>query len=476
MPHSIALHGLPAPHAAAALQGPTMLPAGERLSLREMAGRRSATGPESVQWLLSHGAVQRHAADVLAHVQAGGAAHFGWDAGAFDALAARVLQALRADDAPAPRQRPWSRYASGGVDRWGELAWAEGLAPGALADHHCIERARTRVDLLLVTAVLACEPARGWRLRDAASAQELGGADALAVGALRLFASGACSAQPHHPLRADAVALAALQASDLAAAFPAWDGRPLPGLERRAARLRRLGAVAQAHPWLFAPTEDPQRLRLGHLLDSVLDLCVDEAAEPPGRLQAEALITLLLVPLNTLTPGRLAWRETPLGDCWAHPHAPQGLVPLHGLAQWLALGCIEPLRDAGLTLEGLGAAPAAASWRLGGWLLDAGVLRPRGRTAAGPQPRRGCAGPHRAAARLDDPAVVEWRAASVAAIEQLAQTALAQHDTPARWRQPGALHGLLCRLAREDAERLRADATPAWLPDAGALMQAGTPG
>lgn len=442
--------------------------------------------------LLTLSAVQRHAAPLLARIQAGESPHFSWDGAAFDALLQRAADVLRRADAAPPRQPPWPRYACGEVDRWGELAWAEGLAPGALADHHCEERARTRIDLLLVTALLACDAAPGWRYRDRASGQELAGSDALAVAALRFFASGACSAQPHHPLRADADALAAITAETLAAAFPPHEGRPLPALERRAERLRRLGRVAQAHPALFAAPEGEGRLRLGHLLDACLERAhggvpagaqtsvhtamqagmhaamqagmhtgrhaAAQAGMPAGALAADDLLALLLVPLNDLAPGRLSLSGQPLGDCWAHPHAPGGLVPLHGLAQGLALGLVEPLRDAGLTLHGLGAAPAAAGWRLGGWLLDAGVLCPRQPHLLAQRPR------------LDALPVVEWRAATGAAIEQMAHALLAQHDTPPRASAPGALHGLLRRLAREDAAHRRPDAAPAWLPDAAGLL------
>lgn len=402
--------------------------------------------------LLTLSAVQRHAAPLLARIQAGESAHFTWDPAAHEALLARLGPALREAGGTPGRPSPWPRYARGDIDRWGELAWAEGLAPGALADHHRDERARTRIDLLLVTALIACEAAPGWRYRDLASGQELDGADALAVAALRFFASGACSSQPHRPLRADARALAGLSAQHLAAAFPAPAGQAVPGLERRAARLRRLGAVALAHPALFAPPQEPDNLRLGHLLDA----CLAQASD--GVLAADDLLALLLVPLNELAPGRLSLSGQPLGDCWAHPHAPEGLVPLHGLAQWLALGLVEPLRDAGLSVQGLGPAPAAAGWRLGGWLLDLGVLRPR-------QP-----GLLAEPARLDAPAVVEWRAATCATFEQVAQALLGQHDTPARAAAPGALHALLCRLARDDAARLRPGAAPAWLPQAAGLL------
>lgn len=436
----------------------------EGSGLGQAGDDRAGTTPtaQRARPLLTLSAVQRHAAPLLARIQAGESAHFTWDAQAHEALLARLGPAVREAAGAPGRPSPWPRYAHGDVDRWGELAWAEGLAPGALADHHREERARTRIDLLLVTALIACEGAPGWRYRDLASGQEVAGADALAVAALRFFASGACSSQPHRPLRADARALAGLAPQQLAAAFPAVDGQPLPGLARRAARLRRLGEVALAHAALFCPEpdvpgQDPPRqalgpVRLGHLLDA----CLQRARD--GVLAADDLLALLLAPLNDLAPGRLSISGQPLGDCWAHPHAPEGLVPLHGLAHWLALGLVEPLRDAGLTVQGLGVAAAGAGWRLGGWLLDTGVLRPR-------QP-----GLLARPARLDEPAVVEWRAATCAAFDPIGQALLGQHDTPARAAAPGALHTLLCRLAREDAARLRPGGRPAWLPPGGELL------
>ena len=84
-------------------------------------------------------------------------------------------------------------------------------------------------------------------------------------------------------------------------------------------------------------------------------------------------------------------------------------MPFHKLSQWLTYSLLEPLQWAGVRVDGLDALTGLPEYRNGGLLIDAGVLRaarPRGRSAA-----------HRS--RVDE-LVVEWRALTVALLDELA--------------------------------------------------------
>ena len=83
-------------------------------------------------------------------------------------------------------------------------------------------------------------------------------------------------------------------------------------------------------------------------------------------------------------------------------------MPFHKLSQWLAYSLLEPLEEAGLEVTGLDALTGLPEYRNGGLLLDLGVLVPRDPTLA------------TRTLTVDDPVVVEWRAATVVGLDRLA--------------------------------------------------------
>ncbi len=107
-------------------------------------------------------------------------------------------------------------------------------------------------------------------------------------------------------------------------------------------------------------------------------------------------------------PGRLQLDGVALGDCWAHPAASGGLVPFHKLTQWLTYSLLEPLEEAGLAITGLDALTGLPEYRNGGLLLDLEVLEAREASF------------HSRALRVDEPAVVEWRAMTVVGLDRMA--------------------------------------------------------
>jgi hypothetical protein len=113
----------------------------------------------------------------------------------------------------------------------------------------------------------------------------------------------------------------------------------------------------------------------------------------------------------------------PVGDVWPHPFAGgggegAGLVPFHKLSQWLAYSLFEPIERAGNTVVGQDALTALPEYRNGGLLLDAGVLALRDPREA---ERR-----HAVGSEL----VVEWRALTVALIDELAVAVRARLGKP----------------------------------------------
>jgi len=84
-------------------------------------------------------------------------------------------------------------------------------------------------------------------------------------------------------------------------------------------------------------------------------------------------------------------------------------VPIHKLSQWLAYSLIEPLEAAGIAVTDIDGLTGLAEYRNGGLFLDLGVIVPRD------------AGLAARVLAVDDEAVVEWRALTVALLDRVAE-------------------------------------------------------
>ena len=346
--------------------------------------------------LLSARAVRARSHAVLDHVAAGRSPHWRWEPSRLAATVAAVVETTRASypDLRVPVHSRWRHFEAGGADRWAALADAAGLAGAAQR----LERARVRIDLVIPSVLLDAGAGAAWHYDDAAHGQRLSRSEGLGVASFDWFARGGWSADAKAPLRTDAAALAAVTPDALAGAFQVGADNPLVGLDGRAALLRRLGEVMAATPAVFgAPA------RLGNMLDFLLMQAEGD------RIDADVILGTLLRALGPVWPGRLSLEGVNLGDCWHHPATADGWMPFHKLTQWLTYSLLEPLADAGLHVTGLDALTGLPEYRNGGLLLDAGLLMP----ASGALPT--------VLLSVDDPAIVEWRAVTVAALDLIAE-------------------------------------------------------
>ncbi len=240
--------------------------------------------------------------------------------------------------------------------------------------------------------------------------------EGLGVASFRAFVQGRFSDDERDPLRCDAAALARVDTALLREVFQAGPANPMVGLDGRAALLARLGRSLAAHANALGRADD-----------------ADGAAARPGRLHdelsgggtrarvgaAEVLAAVLRLTQDAWSSGSVVLGQG-AGDMWPHRFAgaavagggrdvvTAGIVPFHKLSQWLAYSLVEPLAWAGVEVHDLDALTGLPEYRNGGLLLDTGVVVPRDPKSA---ERRW---------KVSDEFVVEWRALTVALLDELA--------------------------------------------------------
>ncbi len=393
----------------------------------------------AVTTLRSPQAVRERCGEILARAETDALEHFRLNRERLDAATDYVIATIERNypDLEIPFHSRWRHFHVDGIDRWGALAatlssWARDAI------------ARTRIDLAVVSVLLDAGAGDSWRFVEPGSARTYARSEGLAVASFHMFTAGAFSAHAGEPLRADAEALAALKPRRLDEAFQVRDDNSLAGWRGRVALLQGLGTALGAQPDLFGSDEP----RAGNLYDYLLGRAVQ------NRLPASAIFGAVLQGLAPIWPGRVRIGNANLGDVWHHSairrdDASDGLVPFHKLSQWLTYSLVEPLEEAGIRVHGLDELTGLAEYRNGGLLVDLGVLALKDPADA--------VRSHDVGSEL----VVEWRALTVALLDELAARVRARLDLDAE-RLPLAkvLEGGTWAAGRRAARERRAGGGP----------------
>ncbi|MDT5063980.1 MAG: hypothetical protein QOK02_135 [Mycobacterium sp.] len=375
--------------------------------------------------LRSTTAIRERANHLLARARRGESAWFYVDDGALASAAAEVADVTRTryPDLSIPFHSRWRHFEAGGIDRRNE--WTVGLD------------VRAMIDLAVVSVLLDAGAGPQWRYDEAASGQQFIRSEGLGVASWHAFTNGLFSSDTTDPLRADAAALCGLDADRLAEAFQVGPNNPLVGLDGRVAVLHRLGATLTARPDAFGAQGRP-----GGLFDVLV-------AGHRTSVGVHDILSLLLTSLSGIWPADNTIGDQPLGDCWRHAAVPgagltRGWMPFHKLSQWLTYSLLEPFQWAGVRVEDLDALTGLPEYRNGGLLLDTGVLRLRDPALSTAQWAVG------------DELVVEWRALTVALLDELAPLVRSRLGVDAN-RMPLAcvLEGGTWATGRALAQRLR---------------------
>jgi len=337
----------------------------------------------TVQILRTTAAVRERAEQLLFRARRRESAWFTVDDDALENAAAEVADVTRANypDLVVPYHSRWRHFEAGGTDRRAALE-------ARLPADRCA-RARAMIDLTVVSVLLDAGAGANWRFSE--GGQLFARSEGLGVASFHAFCAGLFAADPADPLRVDPARLRVLTTERLAEAFQVRADNPLVGLNGRVALLRRLGETLPDRP--------------GALFDALTG---------DGRpVAAHDILSALLADLSGIWLTDNTIGAVPLGDCWPHravvgPGPTTGWMPFHKLSQWLTYSLLEPFEWAGVPVTGLGALTGLPEYRNGGLLLDTGVLRLRD--------------PHWTTDRtwaVGDELVVEWRALTVALLDEL---------------------------------------------------------
>jgi len=358
---------------------------------------------EAANALRTTHAIRERCGQLLARARAGDSRWFVVEDGFLDAAAREVAEATRRryPKLHIPFHSRWRHLEAGGIDRRAELERLLGPVPNPA-------RAHAMIDLTFVSVLLDAGAGPDWKYVEPATGRTFTRSEGLAVASFHAFTSGLFSSEAGHPLQADSEGLRGLVTDHLASAFQVRDNNPLVGLEGRAVLLRRLGEVMAEQPEVFGD----EQLRPAGIFDMIISPLGPDVP-PTADVAAHDILSQILLTCSGIWPSGNAVEGVPLGDCWRHPAVrgeglTDGWVPFHKLSQWLTYSLLEPFAWSGVQLRGIDALTALPEYRNGGLLIDSGVLRLRDESAA------------RETWSPGDEIIVEWRALTVALMDEVA--------------------------------------------------------
>ncbi|EAU32680.1 conserved hypothetical protein [Aspergillus terreus NIH2624] len=367
-----------------------------------------------VEQLLSLEAVRARAHTVFRFAQQGKLNHFDYHPEKLDEVADYVMNIIERDFGPdryhlIPPHGRWQHFEVGDVPRIANLRsdWEK-------AGHDAKEQARSLVDLFFVSVLLDAGAGDTWRYTEPGTGAVYTRSEGIAVASLYMYLGGMfANADSSRKDMVHGEALRKMSLDTLSTGFQASEGNPLLGVSARGAILHRLGESLLNLPEIFGPSGRP-------------GLLVEKSK---GPLDYSLLWTTLQKTLIPIWPSdRTRIRGQPIGDAWPLKVLSQNsedgsdpetasIQPFHKLTQWLAYTLMVPftrLLSMSWTKSELGT--GLPEYRNGGLFVDMELL-----TLKPDAQKKGlkvskselpCFG-------AGDDEIVEWRAMTVALLDEL---------------------------------------------------------
>ncbi len=286
-----------------------------------------------------------------------GETHFSVDESKVDACADYVLDVINKNYPThnIPFHSRWGHFKVGEIDR-------EALFDEKLVDLDPIDKARTKLDLVITSVLLDAGAGKIWKYKEGDNF--FNRSEGLAVASYYMFLDGSFSSDKS--LVADGKGLQELSKSSLEKAFQVSDDNPLVGVEGRLNLLKSLGKTVESNKEIFP------KGRPGSLIDYLI-------TKHGTTFEVSDILNAVLLGLGPIWPGRIDAHGVNLGDVWHY--GPFGdditvdtVVCFHKLSQWLTYSLVTPMIDAGLTITGAEKLTGLCEYRNGGLFLDFGVI------------------------------------------------------------------------------------------------------
>jgi hypothetical protein len=391
---------------------------------------------KDIKYLLTPTAIRERSNQILALAKNDLLNHLSLHEDQIHCLSRALLEEIHQNypDRNIPYHSRWRHFYVDGSDRIDRLnSSLDGLSS--------IEACMAKLELTIISVLLDAGAGNSWNYIDKVTGKTFARSEGLAIASLNGFASGVFGEKP---FTASADSLRAISVESLEQIFQVTSSNPLAGVEGRVALINTLGECARSMPCVL-PSTTP---RLGNIFGIILEQTTENI------LDAEDLLAIVLTAFGSIWPGRLLIDGIALGDVWKHSQVrgegkTDGLVPFHKLSQWLTYSLLEPLESFGIQIVGLEKLTGLAEYRNGGLFIDAGVIALRESDN------------YRIEYSPSSELIVEWRALTIALLDQLASQLRADLGVSTE-ELPLAkiLQGGTWSLGRKFANRARTDGSP----------------
>ncbi len=334
-----------------------------------------------------------------------------------------------------PYHSRWRHFEVNGIDRIKNMMTSLSAPPA--------ERGKILYELVIISVFLDAGAGAAWRYFEEETGTYYARSEGLALASLALYQKGMLSSIAQEPYRVDAQKLIEFTEDDLRKGFQVTADNPLEGLSGRVSLLNQLGSIIQEKKDYFG-----KQGRLGDFYSYVLSLAKDQS------LSAKILFDGVLKAFNDIWPKRLAYAGVSLGDVWIHKglktkQTGSEFMPFHKLSQWLSYSLIEPLEQTGIKVTDIDKLTGLPEYRNGGLLIDTGLLSLKNKALEQQA--------HEPSSEL----IVEWRALTVALLDELAQLIRQQlHKDAQSLPLAKILQGGTWEAGRQIAKQKREGGTP----------------